>query len=276
MRTTDAEKRTAFRKLHESGCFVMPNPWDVGSAIILESLGFKALASTSAGFAWTIGRPDNGVGVDDVLTHLTALNAAVDLPVNADFENAYADAPEGVAANVARAVETGIAGLSVEDSTGKAEAPLYEFTLAVERIAAARAAIDASGCDVLLTARSEGFIAGRPDFDETVRRIVAYSEAGADCLYAPGLRDQDQIATLIQTVGPKPVNVLTPGLPVETLAGLGARRISVGGALARVALGEFIRAAEEIAGSGTFAAFQNGAPGSRLNELFSGHGGGRT
>ena len=270
MRVTDAEKRTAFRKLHETGCFVMPNPWDIGSAIILESLGFKALASTSAGFAWTIGRPDNGVSVDDVLAHLAALNAAVDLPVNADFENAFADAPEGVAANVARAVETGIAGLSVEDSTGDPDAPLYDFDLAVERIRAARAAIDASGTGVLLTARSEGFIAGRPDFDETVRRIVAYSAAGADCLYAPGLRDESQIAALVKAVAPKPVNILTLGLPVSTLAGLGARRISVGGALARAALGEFLRAAEEIAGTGSFAAFERGASGGRLNGIFAG------
>jgi 2-methylisocitrate lyase-like PEP mutase family enzyme len=275
MRTTDAEKRTAFRKLHESGCFVMPNPWDVGSAIILESLGFKALASTSAGFAWTIGRPDNGVGVDDVLTHLTALNAAVDLPVNADFENAFAHAPEDVAANVARAVETGIAGLSVEDSRRDAQAPLYDFSQAVERVSAARTAIDASGSGVLLTARSEGFFVGRPDFDETLRRLVAYSDAGADCLYAPGLRDESQIAALVKAVAPKPVNVLTLGLPVATLAELGVRRISVGGSLARAALGEFLRAAEEIAGTGSFAAFERGAPGGRLNGIFADRIGGR-
>jgi 2-methylisocitrate lyase-like PEP mutase family enzyme len=269
MTVTAADKRSTFRHLHEAGCFVMPNPWDAGSAILLESLGFKALASTSAGFAWSLGRPDYAVSLEEVLDHLTALADAVDLPVNADFENAFAHAPEDVAANVTRAVETGIAGLSVEDSRRDAQAPLYDFGEAVERVSAARAAIDASGCGVLLTARSEGFFVGRPDFDETLRRLVAYADAGADCLYAPGLRDEAQIAALVKAVAPKPVNVLTLGLPVAALAELGVRRISVGGSLARAALGEFLRAAEEIAGTGSFAAFDRGAPGGRLNGIFA-------
>jgi len=264
-----AEKRAAFRALHESGCFVIPNPWDVGSAMALQSLGFKAIASTSAGLAWSMGRPDNQVGLDAVLSHLAALAGAVDIPLNADFENGFADDPSGVAANVARAVKTGVAGLSVEDSTGDAAHPLYDFALAVERIASARAAIDASGSGVVLTARSEGFIAGRPDYDETVRRLSAYAAAGADCLYAPGLSQESQIGELVRAVAPKPVNVLTLGLPVAALAGLGVRRISVGGSLARAAWGEFLRAAGEIAEGGAFTAFDRAEPGGRLNKLFS-------
>jgi 2-methylisocitrate lyase-like PEP mutase family enzyme len=270
---TTVDKRAAFRRLHESGCFVLPNPWDVGSAIALESLGFKAIASTSAGLAWSMGRPDNQVGLDQVLAHLKALAAAVDIPLNADFENAFADDPAGVGANVALAVEAGVAGLSVEDSTGDAAQPLYEFALAVERIAAARAAIDAGGSGVVLTARSEGFIAGRPDLEETVRRLTAFAAAGADCLYAPGLADESQIAEMVRALAPKPVNVLTPGLPVAALAGLGVRRVSVGGSLARAAWGEFLRAAREIAEDGTFNAFARAEPGGRLNRLFSGPSG---
>ena len=274
MPATPPEKRAAFRRLHESGCFVLPNPWDVGSAIALESLGFKAIASTSAGLAWSLGRPDNKVGLDQILTHLTALAGAVDIPLNADFENGFADDPAGVAANVASAVETGVAGLSVEDSTGDADAPLYDFTLAVERVAAARAAIDASGSGVILTARSEGFIAGRPDFDETLRRLAAFAAAGADCLYAPGLSLESQIAEMVKAVAPKPVNVLTLGLPVAALAALGVRRISVGGSLARAAWGEFLRAAREIAADGTFTAFDRAESGRKLNRLFSAPSGG--
>lgn len=269
MRPTAADKRAAFRALHASGCFVLPNPWDVGSAVILESLGFKALASTSAGMAWGMGRPDYKVARDEVLTHLSVLTHAVDLPINADFENGFADDPEGVAANVALAVDTGVAGLSVEDSTGDRENPLYDFTLAVERIAAARAAIDKTGSGVLLTARSEGFIAGRPDMDETLRRLEAYAAAGADCLYAPGLRGEDQIALVVKAAGAKPVNVLTPGLDVATLAGLGVRRISVGGSLARVAYGAFLGAAKQIADEGSFAGFAGGASGAELNGIFA-------
>lgn len=263
------DKRAQFRLLHESGCFVIPNPWDVGSAIALQSLGFKALASTSSGFAWSRGLPDTKVALDQVLAHLAELAGAVDIPVNADFEGAFAVEPEGVAANVAMAVATGVAGLSVEDSTGDADKPLYDFDLAVARIAAARAAIDANGGSVLLTGRSEGFIAGRPDMEETLRRLVAYSAAGADCLYAPGIRTEAEIAEVVAAVASKPVNVLAPGLPVATLEKLGARRISVGGALARTAWGEFLRAAREIAEQGEFTAFARAASGRELNGLFA-------
>jgi len=266
--TTTADKRAQFRALHESGCFVIPNPWDVGSALALQSLGFKALASTSSGMAWSKGLSDNKVSRDVVLAHLTDLAAAADIPLNADFEGGFADDPNGVAESVALCIGTGVAGLSIEDSTGNPDAPLYDFRLAVERIAAARAAIGDSG--VLLTGRSEGFIAGRPDMDETIRRLVAYSEAGADCLYAPGVRTEIEIATVNRAVAPKPVNVLAPGLSVATLAELGARRISVGGALARTAWGEFLRSAREIAETGEFTAFAKAAKGGELNAMFAG------
>ncbi len=249
---------------------MIPNPWDVGSAVMLQSLGFKALASTSAGMAWTFGLPDNGVARDDVLAHLAALVEAVDVPVNADYENAFADDPEGVAVSVGLAAGTGIAGLSIEDSTGDRDSPLYDFSLAVERVAAARAAIDASGGGVLLTARSEGFIAGRPDLDETIRRLRAFADAGADCLYAPGIREDTQITAVVQAVAPKPVNVLTMGMPVDALAALGVRRISVGGSLARAAYGEFLRAAREIADEGRFTSFTRAAPSKELNGFFAG------
>lgn len=266
-----ADKRAAFRRLHESGCFVIPNPWDAGSAVILQSLGFKALASTSAGMAWAMAKPDNKVERDDVLAHLRLLTAATDIPVNADFENGFAAAPDAVAANVALAIDTGIAGLSIEDSTGNKDAPLYDFDLAVQRIAAARAAIDRSGSGVLLTARSEGFIAGRPDLDETVHRLKVFAAAGADVLYAPGIREEAQIRAVLQAAGSKPVNMLTLGHPVAELAKLGVRRISVGGSLARSAWGEFIRAAKEIAAEGTFTQFAQAAPSAELNRLFSAH-----
>lgn len=269
MRPSIADKRATFRRLHDSGCFVIPNPWDVGSGIMLQSLGFKAVASTSAGMAWAMGRPDTGVSRGDVLAHLAELVEAVDVPVNADYENGFADDPEGVAESVRLAAATGLAGLSIEDSTGNRDAPLYDFGLAVERIAAARAAIDGAGGGVLLTGRSEGFIAGRPDLDETIRRLQAYSAAGADCLYAPGIREDAQIAAVVQAVAPKPVNVLTFGMPVAQLAGLGVRRISVGGALARAAYGEFLRAARQIAGDGSFEAFGRAAPGAELNAFFA-------
>jgi 2-methylisocitrate lyase-like PEP mutase family enzyme len=270
MPVTTRDKRAAFRVLHQQGCFVIPNPWDVGSAIALQHLGFKALASTSAGFAWATGRPDNGVGRDAVLRHLAALAEAIDIPVNADFENGFADAPEDVAANVRLAVATGVAGLSIEDSTGDSGNPLYAFDLAVARVAAARSAIDATGCDVVLTARSEGFIAGRPDLEATLARLRAFAAAGADCLYAPGLATGEQIAAVVAAVAPKPVNILTPGLPVSTLADLGARRISVGGSLARAAWGEFLRAAREIADTGRFDRFAQAASGRELNQMFNG------
>lgn len=262
------EKRTAFRKLHESGCFVIPNPWDAGSAVLLQNLGFKALASTSAGMAWSMAKPDNKVALEDVLAHLRALTAVTDIPLNADFENGFADDPDGVAASVTQAIETGIAGLSIEDSTGNREAPLYDFDLAVARIKAARAAIDRSGSGVLLTARSEGFFVGRPDLEETVRRLQAYAAAGADVLYAPALREEAQIRAVVQAAAGKPVNILTMGQSVAELAALGVRRISVGGALARAAWGEFIRAAKEISAEGTFESFKQAAPSAELNRVF--------
>jgi 2-methylisocitrate lyase-like PEP mutase family enzyme len=272
MSITTTDKRATFRKMHEQGCFVLPNPWDVGSARALQHLGFKALASTSAGFAWSIGKADNRVTLEDVLKHLTALCEAVDLPVNADFEGGFAHKPEKVAANVARAVKTGVAGLSIEDSTGDAAEPLYERAFAIERIKAARAAIDADGSGVLLTGRCEGFLVGRADLDMVIDRLKAYAEAGADCLYAPGIRTKEQISAVVKAVHPKPVNLLQgwPGLTVADVAETGVRRISVGGSLARAAWGGFMRAAREISEKGTFTELGNGAPGGELNKMFGG------
>ena len=208
MPITTADKRATFRKLHETGCFAIPNPFDVGSAKALQQLGFKALASTSAGFAWTIGKADNRVTLDEVCDHLTAICTAVELPVNADFEGGFAHQPEKVGANVARAVKTGVAGLSIEDSTGDAAKPLYERAFAIERIKAARAAIDADHSGVLLTGRCEGFLVGLPDLDMVIDRLKAYSDAGADCLYAPGIKTREQISAVVKAVHPKPVNLL--------------------------------------------------------------------
>jgi 2-methylisocitrate lyase-like PEP mutase family enzyme len=270
MSVSVTEKRAAFRRLHESGCFVIPNPFDAGSAVLLQSLGFKALASSSAGMAWSMAKSDNKVERADVLAHLRLLTAATDIPVNADFENGFADDPDGVAASVTLAIETGIAGLSIEDSTGRKEQPLYDFDLAVKRIAAARAAIEKSGSGVLLTARTEGFFVGRPDLEETVKRLRAFVAAGADCLYAPGIRDEAQIVAVMAAAGGRPVNMLTMGQPVEALAKLGARRISVGGSIARAAYGEVMRVAKEIAEQGSFTGFARGLPGAELNRLFAG------
>lgn len=246
--------RAKFRALHESGCFVLPNPWDIGSARVLEQLGFQALASTSAGFAWSIGQRDNAVTLDDALAHLRMLAAAVHVPVNADFEGGFAVDPDGVAANVTRAVHTGVAGLSIEDSTGDASEPLFPLSLAAERMAAARAAIDAVDSSTMLVGRCELYLTARPSLDETIRRLQAYAAAGADCLYAPGVKTRDEIAAIVRAVAPKPVNVVvnTPFTTVEELASLGVRRVSVGGALARAAWTGFIAAAREIATSGTF------------------------
>lgn len=265
-----ASRAAAFRRLHASGCFVMPNPWDAGSARVLEGLGFPALATTSAGFAWTLGRRDNRVTLAEVLAHLSAIAAAVQLPVNADFEGGFAREPEAVAANVALAAATGIAGLSIEDSTGDDASPLFEFGLAVERVRAARSAIEASGTGVLLTGRSEGFIVGRPDLAETIRRLTAYAEAGAECLYAPGLRSHDDIAAVVRAVSPRPVNLLVGSdfITVAEAAALGVRRISVGGALARAAWGAVLAAAREIAGPGTFGALARAAPWGEVETLF--------
>lgn len=246
-----------FQRLHSSGCFVMPNPWDAGSARVLEQLGFKALATTSAGFAWTQGRADTEVVLDQLLEHLRAVAAAANVPVNADFEGGFAVDPQGVAANVTLAAATGIAGLSIEDSSGDEAEPLFGFDLAVERVAAARRAIDETGTGVVLTGRSEGFICGRPDLDETIRRLTAYADAGADCLYAPGIREPAHVSAIVSAVSPKPVNLLisAPFMTVAQAAELGVRRISVGGALARAAWGAFLDAAREIADDGTFSRF---------------------
>lgn len=261
----------AFRALHDAGCFVIPNPWDVGSARLLAQLGFSALATTSSGFAWSLGRPDNHVTLDECLAFLRAISASVDLPVNADFEDGFATDPEGVAANVARACATGIAGLSIEDSTRDPAHPLIDRELAVERIRAARRAIDESGSGVVLTGRSEGFIVGRPDLAETISRLTAYAEAGADCLYAPGLRSIDDISAVVAAVAPKPVNVLVGGgaFTVAELANVGVRRISVGGALARVAWQGFLDAAREIAVDGSFQGLSRAIPFDEIERAFS-------
>jgi 2-methylisocitrate lyase-like PEP mutase family enzyme len=270
MPSTPAEKRATFRKLHESGCFVLPNPFDIGSAKALAQMGFKALASTSAGFAWTIGKADNHVTVDDVCTHLTALCAAVDLPVNADFEGGFADEAEKVAINVARGVKTGVAGLSIEDSTGDATKPLYDRAQAIERIKAARHAIDAEKSGVLLTGRCEAFLVGQDNLTMVIDRLSAYAEAGAECLYAPGIKTREQISAVVKAVAPKPVNLLigASGLSVQEAADLGVRRISVGGSLARIAWAGFMRAAKEIAEQGTFTELAKGYPGGELNKMF--------
>jgi methylisocitrate lyase len=264
------EKVAAFRRLHEQGCFVMPNPWDLGSARVLAQMKFPALATTSAGFAWSIGRADNRVRLEEALGHYRAVAAAVDVPVNADFEGAFAVEPSDVAANVTRAASTGVAGLSVEDSTGDREDPLFPFDLSVARVRAAREALDRGGSGVLLTGRSEGFIVGRPDVAETIRRLQAYSEAGAECLYAPGIKSPEDIRAVVTAVAPKPVNVVVSGdfATVASLSELGVRRISIGGALARVAWTGFLEAATEIAERGTFTAFGKAVPGAAINAKF--------
>jgi 2-methylisocitrate lyase-like PEP mutase family enzyme len=271
-RPSVADKRREFHRLHESGCFVLPNPWDPGSARYLQGLGFKALATTSAGFAWSKAQPDNGVTRYMVIAHLEEMVAATDVPINADFESGFAADAAGVAQSVRRAVDTGVAGLSIEDSTGDAARPLYSVDEAVDRMRAARRAIDATGGDTLLVGRAECFLAGRPDLDEAIARLKAYSSAGADCLYAPGLRTREQFAEVVEALAPKPVNALIgwpADLTVADLAALGVRRISVGGALARTAWGGFTRAAKLLAEEGSFAGFKDAAPGGDLNALFS-------
>ncbi|MGH7820349.1 MAG: isocitrate lyase/PEP mutase family protein [Candidatus Binatia bacterium] len=259
-----------FRHLHEAGCFVMPNPWDVGSARLLAGLGFEAVATTSSGFAWSTGRPDNHVSLADALGHMRMIAASVDVPVNADFEAGFAKDPEGVAVNVAEAARTGVAGLSIEDSTGDPRRPLFDADLSVERIRAARRALDATGTGVVLTARSEGFIVGRPDLAETIRRLESYAEAGADCLYAPGIRTAEEIAAVVGAVAPKPANVLVGSdfTTVAALAAAGVRRISLGGALARAAWGGFLRAARELARHGTFTELSHAVPFGEINGAF--------
>jgi 2-methylisocitrate lyase-like PEP mutase family enzyme len=267
-------RRAAFRKLHESGCFLIPNPWDVGSARYLQGLGFKALATTSAGFAFSLGRPDSAAAVplEASLAHFAEIAAASDLPVNADFQAGYADTPEGVSANVRRCVETGIAGLSIEDSTGDARRPLYELPEAVARMKAARAAIDATGTGVLLTARAECHLVGTPDpLKDSIRRLQAYAEAGADVLYAPGPHERHDIKAIIDAVAPKPVNVLIgwqSDLALSDLAEMGARRVSVGAALARAAWTGFIRAARLMADEGSFDGLEGTVTFADLNGFF--------
>ncbi len=270
--TDFSDRVRTFRALHERGCFVIPNPWDVGSARALAQLGFKALATTSAGFAWSRGHADNRVTVEMVLSHLQAMSEAVDVPINADFEGGFAIAPDGVFSHVMHATKTGIAGLSIEDATGDPASPLFDFALAVERIKAARHAIDDSRTGILLTARSEGFIAGRPDLKATIHRLTAFADAGADCLYAPGIRSIDDIKAVVAAVAPKPVNVLVGAdfTTVDDLAAAGVRRVSVGGALARTAWTGFLKAAREIAERGTFTSFSGIVAHPELNKLFAG------
>ena len=259
--------------MHESGCFVLPNPWDIGTAIYLENLGFEALATTSAGFAFSRGRPDSGVPRDEMLAHIREIVEATTLPVNADFLNGYADEPEGVATNVRLCVGTGVAGLSIEDNTGRTDAPLYEKKLAIDRIRAARSAIEASGDGVVLTGRCEAWLVNHPEpFRTVLDRLAAYAEAGADCLYAPGVSEPDEITQIVKAVAPKPVNVLVSGfnhqLSLSQLTDLGVRRISVGSSLALAAWGVFLRAAKDIKTNGTFNLLANGAAFADLNELF--------
>jgi 2-methylisocitrate lyase-like PEP mutase family enzyme len=259
-----------FRELHEAGCFVLPNPWDAGSAKVLVQLGFKAVATTSCGLAWTLGVRDHAVTLEQKLAHLRGLTRAVSVPVNADFERGFATEPDAVGANVAAAAATGIAGLSIEDATGDPSNPLSELSLAVERIRAAREALDKNGSGVLLTGRSEGFLVGRPDLAETIRRLTAYADAGAECLYAPGLRTLDEITAVVKAVAPKPVNALVGSdlATVEQLAGIGVRRISVGGGLARAAWTGFLQAAQEIAERGTFTGLGMAASFPEINSKF--------
>jgi 2-methylisocitrate lyase-like PEP mutase family enzyme len=271
------EPATAFRALHTSGCFLLPNPWDVGSALALEQLGFKALATTSAGFAFTRGLPDSpsAIPLEAALAHAEELVKATRLPVNADFQNGYAETAEGVAAHVARCVATGVAGLSIEDATGDPAAPLYDTRDAVERLRAARAAIDASGVPVVLTGRCEAWLVGHKDARRVaLERLVLFADAGADCLYAPGVKDPADIAAIVKAVAPKPVNVLVaapdPALPLPRLADLGVRRVSVGSGLARVAWGAFLRAARGLAEKGTFDGFADSASVAEMNGLFRG------
>jgi 2-methylisocitrate lyase-like PEP mutase family enzyme len=274
-RPSIADRRRTFRALHESGCFLIPNPWDVGSACLLQSLGFKALATTSAGFAWSRGRSDNGVTLDMALAHFAELVEATDVPINADFEHGFAHDPAAVAVNVRAAAATGVAGLSIEDATGDASRPLYTLDEACERLRAARRAIDEAGGDVLLIGRAEGFLVGRADIGEVTARLRAYAGAGADCLYAPGLRTREQVQAAVAAVAPKPVNLLVGWASEWTLADIGAmgvRRVSVGGALSRAAWGGFLRAARLLAEQGRFDGLAGAASGDELDAFFSAQG----
>jgi 2-methylisocitrate lyase-like PEP mutase family enzyme len=270
-RPSTADKRKTFRELHKAGCFVIPNPWNVGSARYLQGLGFKALATTSSGHAHSEGFSDGAQSMDDVLAHYRELAGATDIPLNADFENGFADDPDGVAQNVTRCIATGVAGLSIEDSTTDPNIPLYDFDLTLARVKAARAAIDTAGGDVLFTARSEGFIRGRPDIDETIRRLKAFADAGADCLYSPGIKTREHIEATVKAVGGKAINFLNHGalgFTVSDLAGMGVRRISVGGTMARVAMDAFIKSARAIANEGRFDSFGGIISNAELNKFF--------
>jgi 2-methylisocitrate lyase-like PEP mutase family enzyme len=272
-RPSIADKRRSFHRLHEQGCFVIPNPWDVGTARYLQAAGFKALATTSSGFAWSHGHADGGMSRDRVLEHLTNMVEGTNVPINADFESGFAPDATGVFESVRLAVECGVAGLSIEDSTGDDATPLYEIDVAVERIRAARKAMDKHGADALLVGRAECFLVGKPDLDHTIARLKAYANAGADCLYAPGIATPEQIAAVVKAVAPKPVNILigfSAGLTLPQFADLGVRRISVGGALARAAWGGFMRAAKLIQDEGRFDGFVDAASGRELNKLFNG------
>ncbi|MEB2286150.1 MAG: 2-methylisocitrate lyase [Polyangiaceae bacterium UTPRO1] len=265
------DKRAAFREMHRSGCFVIPNPWDVGSALFLQRAGFEALATTSAGYAWSQGRADGRVPLPAVIEHLKAMSAAVDVPINADFESGFGADPAAVAKSVRQAVAAGVSGLSIEDSTGDPAAPLRNVADAVARLQAARSAIDEAGGEVLLVGRAENFLVGRPDLEDTVRRLRAYAEAGADCLFAPGLQDPQQLAVLVRALAPKPVNVLVGAnspLTLEQLRALGVRRISVGGGLARCAWGGFAGAVRALA-AGRFDGFTGAMAHGDLNALFA-------
>jgi 2-methylisocitrate lyase-like PEP mutase family enzyme len=271
VRPSIADKRRAFHRLHEAGCFVIPNPWDVGSARYLQALKFKALATTSSGFAWSHGHSDGAMSRDRVLDHLTEMVEATDLPINADFENGFAPDADGVSESVRLAVATGVAGLSIEDSTGDASRPLHDIDTAVERLRAARKAIDKAGGDTILVGRAECFLHGKPDIEFAIQRLKAYANAGADCLYAPGIRSPEHISAVVAAAAPKPVNLLVgwPGdLDMQQIAALGVRRVSVGGALAGAAWGGFMRAAKLIAEQGKFDGFANAAPHSVVNPLF--------
>ncbi|HXW47903.1 MAG TPA: isocitrate lyase/phosphoenolpyruvate mutase family protein [Xanthobacteraceae bacterium] len=270
-RPSTADKRKTFRKLHETGCFVIPNPWNVGTARYLQGLGFKALATTSSGYAHSVGYADGALGRDAVLAHFRELAEAADVPLNADFEDGLADSLDGLAENVTRCVATGVAGFSIEDSPNDASMPLYPLDVAIARVRAARAAIDRAGGDVVFTARAEGFIRGIPDLGDAIRRLKAYKDAGADCLYAPGIKTREQIETVVEAVAPKPVNFLNSGafgFTVADIAAMGVRRISVGGSLARVAMHAFIRAATEIARDGKFDYFAGLIANPELNKFF--------
>jgi 2-methylisocitrate lyase-like PEP mutase family enzyme len=273
VRPSIADKRRAFHRLHQDGCFVIPNPWDVGSARYLQTLGFKALATTSSGFAWSHGHRDGAMSRDRVLDHLTEMVEATDLPINADFEHGFSPDSAGLAESVRLAVETGVAGLSIEDSTGDASKPLFDFDVAIDRMRAARKAIDKAGGDTLLIGRAECFLVGQPDITQTIARLKGYANAGADCLYAPGVRSVDDISAVVAAVAPKPVNLLigfNADLGMPEIAALGVRRVSVGGALARAAWGGFMRAAKLIIEQGKFDGFADAASGNTLNTVFRG------